>query len=515
MNRLHWYIIKSFLGPFFMTFFIVVFVLLMQFLWKYVDDLVGKGLDLKLLGEMMFYATFGLLPYAFPLAMLLASIMTFGSLGENYELLAMKSSGISLFRIMKPLMIIAIFITFIAFYFSNYILPHTNLRFTTLIWSVKEQRPEMVLQPGVFTNEIDGYSIRVGDRDKKTNMLYDLLIYDHTSNQSNESVTVADSGFLRITEDKKFMVLNLFDGVNYKEEKTQTRRKPETYPFRRDNFEEQTIRVKVRGFEFNRRDENIFKNTFRMLRIDQLQFMEDSLSHDYFLRLRNYMLQIRLNSPVSRKIHNYTAPHDSLKRPANIQSDSIFHFDEFFQRQEKWVKTEIVQAALTEARNNVQTLNIYDDELYNRKKHLNKYTMERHRKFTLSLAVLIFFFIGAPLGAIIRKGGLGMPVVISILLFIAYYIVSMTGEKSAREDFWDMFAGMWFSTLIFLPVGIWLTYKAATDAALMSSETYRKLYDKLGIDKAGNLIKSLIKRNWYYKTRINKRTIYENSAGNQ
>jgi lipopolysaccharide export system permease protein len=495
MKKLHLYIIKSFLGPFFMTFFIVVFVLLMQFLWKYVDDLVGKGLDMKLLGEMMFYATFGLLPYAFPLAMLLASIMTFGSLGEDYELLAMKSSGISLFRIMKPLMIIAVFITFTAFYFANHILPHTNLRFTTLLWSVKEQRPELVLQQGVFTNEIDGYSIRVGSKDKKTNMLYDLLIYDHTGNQSNESVTVADSGYLRITEDKKIMVLNLYNGVNYSEESApQARRQHETYPFRRDNFEEQVIRAKVRGFDFNRRDESIFKNTFRMLKIDQLRYMEDSLGLDYYQRLRNYILQIRFNSPVSRKLHNYTVLHDSLKREFDLAPDSIFNFDEYFNRQDKWVKAEIAQTALTEARNNVQTLNMYDDELYNRKKHLNKYTMERHRKFTLSVAVLIFFFIGAPLGAIIRKGGLGMPVVISILLFIAYYIVSMTGEKSAREDIWDMFTGMWFSTLIFLPVGIWLTWKAATDAALMNAETYRKLIDRMGFGKAGKFIISKVKR---------------------
>ena len=482
------------MGPFFMTFFIVVFVLLMQFLWKYVDDLVGKGLDINLLGEMMFYATFGLLPYAFPLAMLLASIMTFGSLGEDYELLAMKSSGISLFRIMKPLLAIAVLITCTAFYFSNYILPHTNLRFTTLLWSVKEQRPELVLQPGVFTNEIDGYSIRIGERNKKSNMLYDLLIYDHTSNKTNESVTVADSGFLAMTEDKKFMVLNLYNGVNYQEDRPQTRRQPETYPFRRDNFEEQTIRVKVRGFEFNRRDESIFRNTFRMLRIDQLKFMEDSLGYDYNLRLRNYILQTRFNSPISRRLVNYTAPHDSLKRDFDdFQPDSLFNFQEYLNRQDKWVKAEIAQSALNEARNNVQVLNMYDDELYTRKKDLNKYTMERHRKFSLSIAVLIFFFIGAPLGAIIRKGGLGMPVVVSILLFIAYYIVSMTGEKSAREDMWDMFLGMWFSTLIFLPVGIWLTWKAATDAALMNAETYRKMIDMLGIGKAMKLLKSKFK----------------------
>lgn len=490
MKKLHWYIIKSFLGPFFMTFFIVVFVLLMQFLWKYVDDLVGKGLDIKVLGEMLFYATFGLLPYAFPLAMLLASIMTFGAFGENYELVAMKSSGISLYRIMKPLMVIAVFVSLTAFYFANSILPHTNLRFTTLLWSVKQQRPELVLQEGVFTNEIDGYSIRIGSKNKKTNVLYDLLIYDHTRNRTNESVTVADSGFLRITEDKKFMVLNLYNGVNYSEDGgQQQRRGQETYPFRRDNFEEQTIRVKVRGFDFNRRDENIFRNTYRMLNIQQLRFMEDSLGTDYNGRLRNFMLQIRLNSPVTQKINNLTVTNDSLKRELNIQPDSIFNFDEYFDRQDKWIKAEITQSALAEARNNVQTLNMYDDELYNRKKNLNKYTMERHRKYTLSLAVLIFFFIGAPLGAIIRKGGLGMPVVVSILLFIAYYIVSMTGEKSAREDMWDMFAGMWFSTFIFLPVGVWLSYKAATDAALMSAETYSKLFEKLGLEKLSNKLK--------------------------
>jgi len=482
MKRLHWYIIKSFLGPFFMTFFIVVFILLMQFLWKYVDDLVGKGLDFAVLGEMIFYAAFGLLPYAFPLAMLLASLMTFGSLGENYELVAMKSSGISLHRIMKPLFVIAIIISVTAFYFSNNILPHTNLKFTTLLWSVKQQRPELVLQEGVFTNGMDGYNIRVGSKDNNTNMLKDLLIYDHTNNKTNESVTVADSGYLRITEDKKFMVLNLYNGINYSET-ARSRKEQDKFPFRRDRFDEQTIRVKVRGFDFNRRDDRIFKNTYRMLNIDQLRFMEDSLGNDYKKRLNKFIMEINLNSATISKIYNLTVSHDSLKRDIQIQPDSIFDFDEFFERQDNWVKAEITQSALSAARGNVQTLNMYDDQLYNRKKTLNKYSMERHKKYTLSLAVLIFFFIGAPLGAIIRKGGLGMPVVISILMFIAYYIISMTGEKSAREDVWDMAGGMWFSTFVFLPLGVWLSYKAATDAALMSAETYSKLFSKLGIDK--------------------------------
>jgi lipopolysaccharide export system permease protein len=485
MKRLHWYIIKTFLGPFFMTFFIVVFILLMQFLWKYVDDMVGKGLDFDVLGEMLFYASFGVLPFAFPLAMLLASIMAFGALGENYELVAMKSSGISLFRIMKPLFFIALLVTGIAFYFANYILPDTNLRFTTLLWSVKQQRPELILQEGVFTNEMDGYSIRVGDKDKKTNMLKDLLIYDHTDNKTNQIVTVADSGFLKITEDKKYMVLNLYNGVNYSEESTSmaNRRSGQTYPYRRDKFDEETIRVRVSGFDFNRSDESIFRNTYRMLNIKQLSFMEDSLGNDYYNRLKKFIFQIRLNSPVTQRIHNHMAANDSLKVKLSIQPDSLFDVTEYFNQQDRWIKAEIIQSALIEVRNNVQTINLHDDQLYNRKKYLNKYSMERHRKYTLSLAVLIFFFIGAPLGAIIRKGGLGMPVVVSILLFIAYYIISMTGEKSAREDVWSMFPGMWFSTFIFLPIGLWLAYKATTDAALMSAETYSKFISKLRIEK--------------------------------
>ncbi len=488
MKRLHWYVIKSFLGPFFMTFFIVVFVLLMQFLWKYVDDLVGKGLDFKVLGEMIFYASFGLLPFAFPLAMLLASIMTFGSLGENYELVAMKSSGISLFRIMKPLIVIAAIVTIIAFYFSNNILPYTNLKFTTLMWSVKKQRPELILQEGIFTNEMDGYNIKVGRKSNKTNLLYDLLIYDHTGSRSNESVTVADSGYLRMTEDKRYMVLNLYSGVNYSEERTKNRKDREKHPFRRDKFEEQTIRIRVQNFDFNRRDENIFKNSYRMLNISNLSLMEDTLNLDYYKRLRNYILQININSPLSRKVFDLTARHDSLKRNIEVVADSIFNFDEYFSGIDKWVKAEITEAALEKARNNIQNLNLYQRQLYEKKKYINKHEMERHRKFTLSIAVLIFFFIGAPLGAIIRKGGLGMPVVVSILLFIAYYIISMTGEKSAREDVWQMFNGMWFSSFVFFPIGVWLSFKAGTDSAIMTAETYTKFFNRIGL---GKLIRKL------------------------
>jgi len=471
-----------------MTFFIVLFILLMQFLWKYVDDLVGKGLDFSVLAEMMFYASFALLPFAFPLSILLASIMAFGALGENYELVAIKASGVSLFRVMRPLMVIAVIVMLTAFYFANDILPKTNLRFSTLLYSVKKQRPELVLKPGVFTNDMDDYSIKVGRKNNKTNMLYDLLIYDHTNQKANESVTVADSGFLRITEDKRYMVLNLYNGVNYTEQKPQTARDrradKDNHAYQRNNFKEQVIRVRVKDFEFNRRDEGIFRNQYRMLNTKELRLMEDTLFTDYYKRLRDYMIQINVNPTISKKMFNLTAREDSLKRNVVIPTaDSIFNFDENFAKYDKWVKAEITSNALENARSVSQNVSMFQGQLYNRKKTLNKYKMERHRKFTLSFAVLIFFFIGAPLGAIIRKGGLGMPVVVSILLFILYYIVSMSGEKTAREDVWGMFNGMWFSSYIFLPVGIWLTYKAASDSSIMSAETYTKFFSRLGLGK--------------------------------
>jgi len=301
MKRLYWYVLKTFLGPFIMTFFICVFILLMQFLWKYVDDLVGKGLDWNILAELLFYASFGLLPFAFPLSILLASIMSFGELGENYELVAMKSSGISLFRIMKPLVVVAVIITGVAFFFANYVLPHTNLRFTTLLFSIRNQRPELVLKEGVFTSEIDGYSIRIGSKDKRTNTLHDILIYDHTNNKANESITVADSGYLKMTEDKNYMVMTLYNGENFVEEEAGPGSRTNTYPFRRDKFDKQVINVRVMNFDFQRRDENIYRNTYRMMNIDQLKFAEDSLLEDYQYRLQNFLINTRYTGQLDKR----------------------------------------------------------------------------------------------------------------------------------------------------------------------------------------------------------------------
>ena len=480
MKRLHKFIIKSFLGPFFMTFFICVFILLMQFLWKYIDDLVGKGLEWKIVSELLLYAAFGLVPLAFPLAMLLASIMTFGNLGENYELVAMKASGISLFRIMRPLLIITIILTSIAFYFSNSILPKTNLKFYSLMYSVKMQKPEMIIKEGVFANDMPNYSIKVDRKNRNNNMLYDVMIYNHTRNNGNMMVTIADSGKMEVTLDKKYMAITLYNGYSYSEEEEERGQSSDRrFPFRRESFQKEVINISMLDFEFNRSDEQQFRNGSRMMNIKQLTNRGDSLYADYKIRVGRFVNSFNYIGDVSRQINWMNNPTDSLRMNPVSKPDTLVDVDLMVKSLSTFEKEELYQKAIANIRSNAQLISQQVEEMYTRKKTVNSYLMEWHRKFTLSFACLIFFFIGAPLGAIIRKGGLGMPVVVSILMFIAYYILLITGEKFAREDAWSMTGGMWFSSFVFLPLGIWLTYKAATDSGVMNIESYQLFFRKL------------------------------------
>jgi lipopolysaccharide export system permease protein len=479
MKRLHKFIIKSFLGPFFMTFFICVFVLLMQFLWKYIDDLVGKGLDWKIVAELLTYASFGLIPLAFPLAMLLASIMTFGNLGENYELVAMKASGISLFRIMKPLLIVAFLLTFIAFYFSNNILPQTNLKFYSLMYSVKMQKPEMNIKEGVFSNDMPNYSIKIEHKNNKNNMLYDVMIYNHTRNAGNVLVTIADSGKMQVTDDKKYMAITLYNGYSYSEEEEQMHGNSRRYPFRRESFQKEVINISMLDFEFNRSDENMFRTAARMMNVSQLSNQSDSLYVEYKKHIARFINTFSYNVDIMKQINWLNNPSDTVIENPVIKPDTLINLDQYIKSLSTREKDELYQKSVGNVRSNAQLINQQVEDMYNRKKMLNTYMMEWHRKFTLSFACLIFFFIGAPLGAIIRKGGLGMPVVVSILMFIAYYILLITGEKFAREDAWGMTNGMWFSSFVFLPFGIWLTYKAATDSGVMNLESYQLFFKRI------------------------------------
>jgi lipopolysaccharide export system permease protein len=273
------------------------------------------------------------------------------------------------------------------------------------------------------------------------------------------------------------MVLNLFKGENFSEENDGHNQR--NYPFRRDRFEKQTLNVRVYNFEFQRRDESIFKNSYRMLNINQLRTAEDSLVNDYGLRVRNFVMSTRYNNYINQRLIARVNENDSLLRSYKVDSVKYFDTSTVLSGPDLWNNAEVIHLAMNNARNNFQEVNSIENNLYGRKRRINMHEMEFHRKFTLSFAVLVFFFIGAPLGAIIRRGGLGMPVVVSILLFILYYIFSMMGEKSAREDVWNMISGMWFSSFVFLPVGIWLTYKAVSDSSIMLTETYTNLLKKI------------------------------------
>lgn len=468
--------IKSYVGPLVMTFFIAMFILLMQFLWKYIDDLVGKGLEWYIIAELLFYASSTFVPMALPLAILLSSIMCFGNLGEHYELVAMKSAGISLRKIMKPLVILSFILSLFAFYFSNNVLPYTNLKFKSLLYDVRKKKLAVNIKEGVFYNDMEDYVIKVGRKDSDGKTVYDVKIWDHTGKKGNTSVTIADSGIMEPTGDGQYLVFSLFNGYNY-EENTDQKDYRLTRPLQRTVFQEQIRIFDLSEFSLRRTDEELFKNNYQMLNIEQLNFSIDSLNSTLEVRKSNLAENFIRNFRFYLAQLNADASYDTLEVSPSVLPD--------FERNRKM---RIVGEALGAARNLSKTVGYYGNEYEDKQLYINKHKVVWHQKFTLSFACLVLFFIGAPLGAIIRKGGLGLPVVVSVLFFVMYHIISMIGEKSAKQGAMDVAAGMWLSSFILLPLGIFLTYKATSDAPIMDREIWNKIFDKV------NILKKLLKK---------------------
>ncbi|MFH0894441.1 MAG: LptF/LptG family permease [Bacteroidota bacterium] len=462
MKKLHILVLKSYLGPFIMTFFISLFILLMQFLWKYVDDLVGKGLEWYVVGELMFYASSTFVPLALPLAILVSSIMTFGNLAEHNELTAAKTAGVSLGKIMRPLIVVSVCISALAFVFSNYVLPHANLKMGTLLFDVREQKPALNIKEGVFYNEIDGYVIRVNSKERDGQTVNGIMVYDHTNEMGNFGLTVADKGKMVMTEDKKFLLLTLYDGNSYVESRSgSSGAKGNTHPFQRMKYKEQHMRFDLSEFSMERTNEELFKDNYQMLNIKQLNSSIDSIKlliTDRYRYFRNDMM------------HKYFWYNMYPKKA--VATNSIHVKPDIIQNFERGGWNNIYNEAITNMRNNKENMSFFLEDLDNKKKNLNKHEIEWHRKFTLSIACLILFFIGAPLGAIIRKGGFGMPMVVSVIFFISYHILTITGEKMVKEGVVDPMRGMWQPILIILPIGIFLTYKASRDSSLFNIEAY-------------------------------------------
>jgi lipopolysaccharide export system permease protein len=449
-----------------MTFMIALFILLMQFFWLHADDLIGKGLEWYVVLELMFYASASLVPLALPLAILLSSIMTFGNLGEHYELVAMKSAGLSLQKIMRPLTILTSVICVTAFFFSNNILPIANLKFRTLLYDITHQKPAIDIKEGIFYNGIDGYTIRIARKEKSGTLLKNLMIYDHTSRMGSNKVIVAESGIMKFSPDKTYIILELENGYSYEEQAAQNRGK-ENYPLLRNKFQKQTVRMDLTGFSLSRSDEELFKDNYQMLNMLQLEEAISDMDNENKKRINEFSEYLSDNYYRNRPRNDTIADLKSkaqIFQPLNIEK---------INREEQ---LRAIEAAINLAKTAKTYAESHASDAINRDRYINKHLVEWHRKLTLSFACMILFFIGAPLGAIIRKGGLGMPVVVSSMFFILFHVITISGEKMVKEGVVEPHFGMWLASYILLPIGIFLTYKATRDSAMFDMEFYKSFF---------------------------------------
>ena len=479
LKTLYRFMLRSFVPLFAMTFFICLFIVLMQFLWRYIDDLVGKGLGVDVIGELFFYAALSLVPMALPLAILLASLMTFGNLGERFELTAMKASGVSLIKTMSPLTVLIVVIAIGAFFFQNNVLPVAQTKMWTLLFSVRQKSPELEIPEGVFYDQIPGYNLFVQSKDRDNGTLYDMMIYDFSKGFDNAGIILADSGTLAMTEDKTYLVLNLYSGEsfdNLKEAATASA----NVPYRRETFDDKKIYLKFDA-NFNRMGEEGMRNQYVGKNIAELQQTIDSVNLRVDSVGTSYANIVAGTHYLSVSPYSYTVSDSgqTVRSLRTVEMTAPMNVDSIFHGQSSAYELSYLDRALSSLRRQRQDYEFKGLTLADDRKTIIRHGIEMHKKFTLSIACLVFFFIGAPLGAIIRKGGLGMPLVISVFLFIVYYIIDNTGNKMARDARIAVWEGMWVSTAILLPLGIFVTYKAVNDSAVFNKDAYLNFFKKL------------------------------------
>lgn len=457
-----------------MTFCICLFIVIMQFLWRYIDELVGKGLSIDLIAELFFHAALSLLPLALPLSILLAALMTFGDLGEHVELTALKSSGISLTTIMKPIAILMVFVAIGAFFFMNNALPKSQVKMWTLLFSMRQTSPTLDIPEGAVYSQIPGYNIYVKRKDKERDMLYNMLIYDVSNGMMYPRIVAADSGRLSMTEDKQHLVLTLYKGSWYEEMKGGggvSGMSGELY--RRESFHDKEILIPYDA-NFTRMDDETMKSQYvgkdiSELRqtIDSVRLKVDSAATLIVSKLRT---QPVCGIPTQRVIYKDGKP--SYEKVKEVKMDKPVDINKMIKELPVNDQQQIVNQALMRTTNIMQDLQFQGYTVNDDNFIIRRHQIELMKKFTLSLACLIFFFIGAPLGAIIRKGGLGMPIVVSVILFIIYYIIDNMGYKLARDGRWEVWQGMWLSSAVLLPLGIFLTKKAVNDSAVFNPDAW-------------------------------------------
>ncbi len=481
MKKLDKFIIKAFIGPFFLTFAVVVFIFLTQTIIKYFEYLVGKGLGGGVFAELLFYFSLNTVPIALPLAVLLSSLMTYGNLGEHYELTAIKSAGISLVRVLFPIFIFSILLTFAAFWFNNRVVPKANLKAFSLLWDVKQKKPSLSLKEGIFYKDLPGVSIKANKKlpDEKT--LLDMIIYDHQENNGNTHVILADSAQMYTILNGRYLVFELFDGQSYKDYSASNRRGgADNVQFVRNHFKQSKIVFDLSSFDMGDTPETLFSNHRWMKNVDELNYAVDSLRRE----------QVKMQENLARGVSQYYTNHlrpvrlvasgkgkDTLKTVAVAPgkwSDSLRNH-----KTQPYQQKDIYSRAANQARSVRAYTESNLQQLETARAEERTYTAERHRRYTQSVACLIMFLIGAPLGSIIKKGGLGVPVLISILFFIIFYVFSMLGEKWAREGITRIAVGMWGGNFILFWVGMFFLRQARNDSRLLEADAYRIAFNRL------------------------------------
>lgn len=478
IKKLDILLVKSFVGPFIVTFFVSLFVLMMQFFWLYMDELIGKGVDTLLLIELLLHMSAILVPLALPLAVLLSSIMTFGNLGENFELVAIKSSGISLLRFMQPLVIFVGGISILAFLFANYVMPVANLKGLSLLYDIRNSKPTLTIRPDQFNSDIQGYSIRVGSKDKDGSTIRDVVIYDHSDMLGNNRVVMAKEGQMIPSADKQSMIFRLKDGWQYIEGYENG---AHDYTQIRMHFDEWDKVFDLSGFRFTRTNEDMFKNANQMMDVVQLKESIDSLKQQ----------QKRSLSVVTRYLAPYytfeTQGKEKDKAEKGLKRVESGRFQSYAGTFLDRVPDSLHKIVLQSAANNIRLMKTQMDatalDYKLQSENYVKYEIELHRKFSLSFACLLLFLIGAPLGAIIRKGGLGMPMVVAVVFFVIFHILNITGEKLVKAESVAPWLGMWMSTFCMLPLAILLINAARNDSRIFTKEWYFRLWRAITFSK--------------------------------
>lgn len=440
MKRLDRLVIKSFLGPLVLTFSVAVFVLLMQFIWKYVDDIAGKGLSVGVILKLMLDASATFVPMALPIAVLFASIMTMGNLGEHYELVAIKSGGIPLWRTMVPMSLIVIVLTVVAFFFANNVMPSAVLKYRTTLYDITRKKPALNIKPGEYYTEIQGFVIRVNEKSADGHELHDIIVYDQRNNNNCPDVVVAKRGIMRTTPDERYLIFTLYDGCSYSENSQE--KKPDAANFTRLYFSKNDMSFDLSEFAFDKSDESIFQGGYQMMNLSQLDSNVNSL------------LQ-RLDENEQKRLESVVVRSYKISSPDNQRLDIYSLVDSL----NPMVRHRVHNEAKAHAERSLNDFRMNNVAVVSQQEYINRHYIEWHRKLTLSIACFVLFLVGAPFGSIVRKGGLGLPLVASVIFFVLYYVIGMIAEKAVREGAIGSW-GMWVSTFVMLPIGLFLTYRA-------------------------------------------------------